>query len=1362
MLQKLQKLQLDKLLVTGKKFIIYSTYFGVGVFLFVAVFSQIIIRYLLWPLVPNYLPQINQVISQSISADFQIGEVRTSWKDYRPAFSIKNIKISNPVEGVNSINKIGLIENNLLEVPQVDGVINWNSLWDLSPHFQYLSSQGVKILLSRNPKGVWNIGGVTIHPSNQDSQMLSWIMSESELYIGDLLLEIHDQFEEAANFSLKIEAMTLKNKSFDHLFNLKLSSKDLNGDLIANGEFKHRFGASKTNVKNWQGHFNWSINNLDIKQILDLTNIPARGKIGGLVFRGEYDLFYGGLTKGSTFLNADDINFYWKNSKNNLLLKHLDTQIEHRIDNNQQVLFTKNFQWSTSNTKNPDTSLTDIEIKFAIPNSSNEFTHLSIQTPYLKLEPIHQLALSLPLPNQWLKTLRDLAIHGEVKDLDAKYNHHSSTLDKLKSSINPQPYIEFHGMLREVGWNEIPSMIPGIQNLNGEISGSDSSGHIVIDSPQIRVQAGDFIAAKNLDFEKMQGILDWNHNSDKSLDVQLSDVVITNKMLSLQGVVKYLHPTKGGKGKIDLNMSLNNTQLPYLMTLLPKTISVDALKYLQGTIIDGTLESGSIKIEGDPNEIPFSRESNSKFLISSQFKNVTFRPLPLRDDIRGEWLPIEKVDANLSIKNESLTLQIPTGQFKNTTAKNFSVAMNLKSQPTKIEVQGNVIGKAGDFVKYVLTSPIGNRYKDSLETIDISGDANLKLSLIETFKASNPTNVQADLTLSNNQIRFKDLPTGNINTANILLDQKGVKSINILGNWLGGPLAVKTNNNLIELAGNVDASKLMEAVGVEFPAINKSVKNYLKGTLIYQSSFTKDAGGFTNATSFDLRQVQLDFPEPIVKSIGSPMLGNLKLSVNNGVLDWQFKLDNLIQSAGTMKDELVTKHALAIGNTLLPLVDKGLKINLDLVALNLDKWNQLLDKPKKINNLDDAKSLSKEVPPIDIQAKIKTLLIANKKIEDLTLIANHNQNQWKASVSAPLAVGELEWTDPGSTHPAGALKAKFSKLTIPNNESKESITRGIENSSEQMPELDIQVTNFALGNRQFGELNVLATSKENTWLLQKLNVKNPNGIFNATGKWELKANNEPSRTYLDFVVTSNNTGELLSSLGYAEVLANGKSDMTGEISWAGAPFAFSTKTLNGKLKFEVDNGKVLQVDSGAAKLLGILSLQGLFKFATLNFSGSVGEVVSTGTSFDKVSASAVIRRGNLQTNDFEMMTTPAKISMSGLVNLNQETQDLRVVIYPRINLGSAGLAVFYFTNPIIGLGTMLGQYLLSSGVNKALQSDYLIQGNWQNPEIVPLDQNGNPIDPEALKTIRRKNLLNETPGKTPEENKSPNSSSKEP
>lgn len=1357
-----QKLQLDKLVSIGKKFIIYSTYSTVGIVLFLAVFSQVVLRFFVWPFLPSYLNEINQFASQSIHADFKIGQIETSWKDYRPAFTIKNIKISNPDLMFSQKNKIGLNAGELLEVPQIEGVINWNSIWQLSPHFQYLSSQGAKIFASRNSQGVWNIAGFTITPGNQNSQTLSWIMSESNLQIGNLLFEINDQFEEASNFSARIENMALKNDQFDHQFDLKLSSDDLNGKLIANGQFKHRFASNQTNIKNWQGHFNWSIDHLDIKQLLDLTSIPARGNIGALEFRGEYDLFFGGLTKGFTFLNADDINFYWKNSKNNLLLKHLNTQLEHRIEGNQQVISTKNFAWSTADTKNPDTSLTDIEFKFAIPNQSNEFTHLAIQAPYLKLEPINQLALSLPLPNAWLSVLNELAIHGEVKDLVAKYNHRPTGLEKLKSTITPLPYFEVQGMLRQVGWNELKSKFPGVQNLNGEINATDTSGHINLDSQQLRLQAGHLMTAKNLTFDVAKGNLDWHHNNDKSLDIRLDSVTLANPVFNLQGSMKYLLPPKSGNEKISLDMEISNTQISYLMNLLPTVISADVIKYLQGTIIDGTLESGKLQIDGKPSDIPFSKESSSKFLVTTQLKNVTFRPLPNSSDIQGEWLPLEKLNANLSIKNELLAIQIPTAQFKNTTAQNFNVAINLRKQPTKIEVNGSVNGKVSDFMKYVLTSPIGYRFKDSFDTLDVSGDASLKLSIIETFQASNPTNILADLTLANNQIRFKDLPAGNINTANITFDQKGIKLINILGNWMGGPLAIKTNNKLIEVNGSADASKLMEVVGGEIPAINKSVKNYLKGTLGYQSSFIKDSNGFTNNTTFDFRQVQLDFPEPIIKPLGVPMLGTLKLISNNNVMDWQFKLDNLIQSTGTLKDEIVTKHALAIGNLPLPQVDKGMRIHLDVASLNMDKWNLLLDKPKKIDSLDAAKSLSKEVPPIAINAKVKSLIVANKKIEDLTLIASHDENQWKASISSPLAIGDVEWIDSGSTHPFGALKAKFSKLTIPNNESKETITKGIENSSEQMPELDIQVGQFAFGDKKFGTLNILATSKQNIWTLQKLNIQSPHGIVNATGKWQFKANNAPSRTSLDFDISSNNTGDLLSSLGYVEVLSSGKGDMSGSISWAGSPAAFSTKSLDGNLKFVIDNGKILQVDTGAAKLLGILSLQGLLKFATLNFSGSVGEVVSTGTSFDKVSANAAIKRGILETTDFEMMTTPAKISMSGLINLNQETQDLRVVVYPRINLGSAGLAVLYFTNPIIGLGTMLGQYLLSSGVNKALQSDYLIQGSWQNPEIIPLDQNGNPIDPEAIKSIRRKNLLNEGTGKSQESNPSPKPSQKSP
>jgi hypothetical protein len=42
-----------------------------------------------------------------------------------------------------------------------------------------------------------------------------------------------------------------------------------------------------------------------------------------------------------------------------------------------------------------------------------------------------------------------------------------------------------------------------------------------------------------------------------------------------------------------------------------------------------------------------------------------------------------------------------------------------------------------------------------------------------------------------------------------------------------------------------------------------------------------------------------------------------------------------------------------------------------------------------------------------------------------------------------------------------------------------------------------------------------------------------------------------------------------------------------------------------------------------------------------------------------------------------------------------------------------------------------------------MQTDYLVQGSWENPEVIPLDQKGQPLDAKTLETIRTKNLLKE-------------------
>ena len=102
----------------------------------------------------------------------------------------------------------------------------------------------------------------------------------------------------------------------------------------------------------------------------------------------------------------------------------------------------------------------------------------------------------------------------------------------------------------------------------------------------------------------------------------------------------------------------------------------------------------------------------------------------------------------------------------------------------------------------------------------------------------------------------------------------------------------------------------------------------------------------------------------------------------------------------------------------------------------------------------------------------------------------------------------------------------------------------------------------------------------------------------------------------------------------------------------------------------------------------------------------------------------------------------ARVAMTGLINVPKETQDLRITIFPTIDATSGALAVFAI-NPIAGLGALIGQYLVTNRINKVMQADYLVQGSWVDPEIITLNQQGQPLDPKVLDGIRTKGLLKE-------------------
>jgi len=170
--------------------------------------------------------------------------------------------------------------------------------------------------------------------------------------------------------------------------------------------------------------------------------------------------------------------------------------------------------------------------------------------------------------------------------------------------------------------------------------------------------------------------------------------------------------------------------------------------------------------------------------------------------------------------------------------------------------------------------------------------------------------------------------------------------------------------------------------------------------------------------------------------------------------------------------------------------------------------------------------------------------------------------------------------------------------------------------------------------------------------------------------------------------------------------------MAGQVSWVGSPLGLDYPTLGGSFNVNIEEGQFLKADPGLAKLLSVLSLQSLPRRLTLDFR----DVFSQGFAFDFVRGDVQVEQGLARTNNLQMKGVNAAVLMSGQADLARETQDLRVVIVPEINAGTASLVATWI-NPAVGLGTFLAQYLLRRPAMAAATQEFHITGTWSEPQM---------------------------------------------
>ena len=148
------------------------------------------------------------------------------------------------------------------------------------------------------------------------------------------------------------------------------------------------------------------------------------------------------------------------------------------------------------------------------------------------------------------------------------------------------------------------------------------------------------------------------------------------------------------------------------------------------------------------------------------------------------------------------------------------------------------------------------------------------------------------------------------------------------------------------------------------------------------------------------------------------------------------------------------------------------------------------------------------------------------------------------------------------------------------------------------------------------------------------------------------------------------------------------------------------------IKLSVSQGQFLKIDPGAGKLLSILSLQALPQHIALDFT----DIFSAGFKFDSIDGAAKVTKGIMNADNFKIDGSAAKVTMKGQVDLDHETQNLRVRVLPTVG-NTASLLSALAGGPLVGAGVFIANKILREPIDKLMSYEYDVTGPWVSPNV---------------------------------------------
>ncbi|MGE5318614.1 MAG: YhdP family protein, partial [Hyphomicrobiaceae bacterium] len=777
----------------------------------------------------------------------------------------------------------------------------------------------------------------------------------------------------------------------------------------------------------------------------------------------------------------------------------------------------------------------------------------------------------------------------------------------------------------------------------------------------------------------------------------------------------------GQRGIIDLIAHLSRADGTAVYRYLPKKIGDVTIDWVKQAVVAGRSDNVQLNLKGDLAHFPFD-QGNGVFRVDAQVKDAAIDYVP-------GWPRIDGIQGRLLFQGR--TMEVTSSQ-----ARIYGVALSqvkavipdLLDHDEQLHIDGQANGPVQDFIRFANSSPVGARLHGFTTALEGSGPMTLALSLQIPLHRIHDASLAGRLSFQGDVLLPAGLPRLDAVRGDIDFSGNSLNAKNVSAQFLGGPLRIdtQTRSGLVQVLaqGRATAAGLTAWLG-------ETWKDQLSGQAAWRGQIDLLPAGERIRIESDLVGLGSSLPAPLEKTAAQPLpLVVTSQPQADGQLR-EVQLGKIVSAVWRSTAEArFDRGEIRFGGRAVMPGEPGLRLAGSGGDLDISGWMGLLPGGEGRATL----------PLATIDLNFDALDLLGRRYQDVRLQGRSRGGLLRTQVSGHGVNGILTYRPAGSSGSTGAssapggseslrsqparVSAQFRQLIIPPKlPSAGTEEKGVNMRASDFPMLDINVEDFRLQDRVLGRLEVMAHGTPQGLVIDSLQLTYPGSVFHMSGLW--RDSGGTGETRADLSLSVQDAGKMLARFGYPDTLKRGTAEIQGNATWEGSPADFALATLAGQLDFKAKNGQFLKIDPGAGKLLGVLSLQSLPRRLNFDFR----DIFNAGYAFDDISATLRIARGVVYSDDFKMRGPAAKVNMSGLADLNQETVQLRVKVIPKLSEGVA-VAGALLGGPLAGVGALAAQKLLRDPLEEAISKEYMVTGAWQAPDVQPLpkakDQPENP------------------------------------